>query len=78
MVRNRTVLETLQNLLALRGISLEAWESEIGWDAGSTVKALQPPDEHSINRNIKLIAHKLDMDGAEFFELLAKAEKELR
>jgi hypothetical protein len=76
MVRNQTVLKGLLEILGQRGISLDAWELSIGWDAGSIVKALQPPDGSTINRNIKLLAHKLDVEALEFLELLERMERE--
>lgn len=76
MVRNQTVLKGLLEILGQRGISLDAWEASIGWDAGSIETALQPSDGSTINRNIKLLAHKLDIEALEFFELLERMERE--
>lgn len=78
MVRNQTVLEALLGILAQRGTDLDRWEASIGWDAGSIVKALQPPEGSTINRNIKLLAHKLDIDALEFFQTLEHLEQEKR
>lgn len=78
MVRNQTVLEGLLQILGQRGITLESWEASIGWDAGSIIKALQPPEDSTINRNIKLLAHKLDIEAIEFFKLLEQMESEKR
>lgn len=78
MVRNKTVLEGLLQILAQRGKGLEAWEEEIGWEAGSILKGLQPLDGPSLNRNVKLIAHKLEADADAFFEALDRIESEKR
>lgn len=76
MVRNQTVLEGLVYILARRGTVLEAWEAKTGWEAGSIIKALQPPDGPSLNRNVKLIAHKLETDAEAFLEKIERIESE--
>lgn len=76
MLRNQTVLEGLLQILGQRGISLESWEASIGWEAGSIVKALQPPEDSTINRNIKLLAHKLEIDALEFLKQLERLQQD--
>jgi hypothetical protein len=76
MVRNQTVLKALLEILGQRGLPLEAWEASVGWETGSVTNALQPPEGRAINRNIKLLAHKLDIEAIAFFEQLERMESD--
>ena len=77
MYRNKAVLEAVLRVLRERQLSLDEWEEAIGWPKGTLVASLQPPDELSINRNIKLPAEKLGIDGAAFFEQVRQIDAEL-
>ena len=76
MVRNQTVLKALLEILGQRGLPLEAWEASVGWEIGSVTNALQPPEGSTINSNIKLLAHKLDIEAIAFFEQLERMESD--
>jgi hypothetical protein len=77
MYRNKAVLEAILRVLRERKLSLDEWEESIGWSKGTLLASLQPPDELSINRNIKLPAEKLGIDGATFFEQVRRVDAEL-
>jgi hypothetical protein len=77
MYRNKAVLEAVLRVLRERKLSLDEWEETIGWPKGTLLASLQPPDELSINRNIKLPAEKLGIDGAAFFEQVRRIDAEL-
>ncbi|WP_213268598.1 hypothetical protein [Hyphomonas sp.] len=71
------MLEAVLRVLRERKLSLDEWEETIGWPKGTLLASLQPPDELSINRNIKLPAEKLGIDGAAFFEQVRRIDAEL-
>lgn len=77
MYRNKAVLEAIRRILASRKITMDQWEESIGWPRGGIVESLQPPDRPSINRNIRLPAAKLDIDLAEFLELVRSIDEQL-
>jgi hypothetical protein len=77
MYRNKAVLEAIRRVLASRQMTMDQWEDSIGWPRGTMLTSLQPPEELSINRNIKLPAEHLGIDGAEFFELVRTIDAEL-
>lgn len=77
MYRNKAVLEVINRELIRRNLTMTEWEDQIGWPRGSIEASLQPPDDISINRNIKLSAEHLRIDGVEFFELVRLVDLEL-
>lgn len=77
MYRNKAVLEAIHRALRERKMTMDQWEASIGWPQGSVVRSLQPPEEISINRNIKLPAEKLGIESAAFFEQVRRIDAEL-
>ena len=77
MYRNKAVLEAVLRVLRERKLSLDEWEESLGWPKGTLLASLQPPEAPSINRNIKLPAEKLGIDGAAFFEQVRQIDAEL-
>ncbi len=74
MYRNKAVLEAIERVLSSRGLTLEEFEDEIGWSRGTMRNALQPLEEMSHNRNIKLPAELLGLDAVEFFEMVRQID----
>jgi hypothetical protein len=77
MYRNKAVLEAIQRVLNSRQMTIDQWEDSIGWSRGTVLSSLQPPDQLSINRNIKLPAAHLGIDIAKFLDLVRTIDEEL-
>lgn len=75
---NQNLLDTLSGILHDQGLILDdwltAWEEEEGWSIGSIKQALRPADG-VLNRNIRLVAYRLDITGRELFEKIERESK---